>query len=349
MFSQNLWLKVPLLFAVVGHAELFEALTERRAPWWQAGLALVIGSMVIPLLGEWVAEDAATRRWRRVGWTVAASGALLHILLDAACLALPWLTSTWRAGLAGALVGALTMAALLRQYVSALRHPDATPPPPWTPTGHGWPARLYRTAAQLGGTSIMVTSIGLAFVVAALAVLIARPGARGDGGLWFGLLFFAGCALVGIWMGLERRALLEGRPTPMSFRRLRWRRTIYTVTSDGLLCVDRRAATLYPWAALASVSAGTVFNNAAVFVELVPDASPDGAGGEEPAVRRAKELRLRRFNRALYGADLVILSALTESGPGPLLARLSEAMADLDRRAALPSAEQEIARLRARR
>lgn len=309
MFWRNLWLKVPLLLAVVGQAELFEALTHRQPPWWQVGIAFTIGAVVTPLLGEWLAEDATTVRWRRVGWTLAAGGALGHLLLDAACIALPWVAPAWRIGLAGALVGALIMALLLRRYLSALRHPLALAPPPWIPSGDGWLARVWRGASQLGGTAIMLTIISLAFVAAALIGLIGRPEARLDWRLWLALLFFAGCALVGVWMGLERRALLQRLPSPISFRWLRWRRTTCTATSDGLLCVDRRGATLYPWDAIASVSAGTIFDNAAVFVDLAPDVSPDRIDGNDASDRLVRELRQRGFNRSFYGADLVILGA----------------------------------------
>jgi hypothetical protein len=351
MLWRNLWLKVPLLFAVIGHAELFEALTGRAEPWWQVGVALVIGAVIIPLGGEWIAGDAATVRWRRRGWAVAAGGALLHLALDAACLALPWMrTPVWKWGLAGGLIGGLIMAILLRGYIGGLRHPEGRPPPPWSPAGDAWPARLWRGAATMGGQSILVTVIGAAFVVAMLALLIARPELRGSGKLWFALVFFAGCAVVGVSMGLERRALLLRRPG-VAWPWRRRRREVHVVTRDGLLAVHRRGALLYRWDAIAAVRPGTILQNvAALCVELQPDALPEPVeveGGDSDRLL-INATRTRVMHRSLHGVDLAIPSQFTETGPGSLLAQLDEALADPDRRASLPATADELRRLRAR-
>ena len=347
MFSRNLWLKVPLLFAVVGHAELFEALTGRTEPWWHLGVALVIGAVIIPLGGEWIALDATSLRWRRLGWRVAAGGAILHLSLDTACLSLPWLdTPEWKLGLAGVLLGAFIMAVLLRRYLGALRDPDALAPPAWSPQGESWLARVWRAAAMAGGESILVTAIGAGFVIAALFLLIARPELRGELKLWLALFFFAGCAAAGVMMGVERRALLVGRPG-IRWPWRRFLREVHVATRQGLLAVHRRGAFLYRWDDIAAVGPGIVLHHPAVCVLLVDDAAPDPIdGGEvEPALTRLS--RTRAVTRALHGVDLAIFSTHTESGAGPLLAQLEEALADPDRRASLPDAGDELRRLRA--
>lgn len=347
MFSRNLWLKIPLLFAVVGHAQLFESLTHRAPPGWQLGLVLTIGAVVLPLLGEWIADDASTARWRRAGWRVAAFGASVHLLLDAACLALPWVGGAeWKAGIVGAGIGAVVMTVLLRLYLAALRNPDALPPPAWAPSGHSPPARLWRGATQMGGTAIAVFVIGCAFVAAALFVLLRRPEARGDATLWLALLFFGLCAVVGLWMGFERRAMVLGRPAPLASFRPRWlRRATYVVTREGLLLVERRGATLYPWQDIVAVSAGALFNNPAVLVELAPEATPMRVRGGDGGRALAREQKARVITRALYGVDLAILPILTEEGPGPLLHRLGAALADTDMRTCLPQTAEELLRL----
>jgi hypothetical protein len=353
MFWRNLWLKVPLLFAVVGQAELFEALTHRARPWWPVGLVLIIGSLVIPLLGEWMGEEATTARWRRRGWAVAAAGALLHLALDAACLALPWIGGPgWMVGLAGVVVGASIMTILLRGYVAAIRDPEAFLPPLPVPQGKSWPARLWRGAWLLGGDAIVLMAVGVAIAIAAAVLLIIDPDARGDAGGWFALVFFCICAVTGLAMGLERRALILGRPPPFAWpqllRRLGRRGQTYVVARDGLLAVDRRGATLYRWGDIEAVWAGTAFNNPAVCVRLVPDASPERMNGGDAGRALARDAKARAWSRGLFEADLVIFSPLAESGPGPLLFQLGDSLADPARRAPLPEAADEIRRLRCR-
>lgn len=348
MFFRNLWLKIPLLFAVVGHAQLFESLTHRAPPGWQIGLVLTIGAVVLPLLGEWIAEDASSLNWRRMGWRVAAFGAGVHLLLDTACLALPWVGGAeWKAGLAGALVGAVIMLVLLRGYLGALRDPEGLPPPAWMPTGDSLPARLWREAHHMGGTAILVMLIGWAFVAVAAVVLLRRPAARDDMKLWLGLLFFAGCTVAGLGMGLERRAMVLGLPAPLASLRPRWlRRATFVATREGLLFVDRRGATLYRWNQVAAVSPGTLFNNAALFVDLIEEAAPERVRGDDEARALAQERKARAFNRGVHGVDLTIMSMFTEHGPGPLERQLREALADPATQECLPRVEEEIRRIR---
>lgn len=350
MFRRNLWLKVPLLFAVVGHASFFEALTARVAPWWQVGVVLTIAAIVIPLLGEFLADEADSVEWRRRAWAIAAGGALLHLALDAACFALPWLASNqWKAGVAGALAGAIVMTVLLRGYVAALRHPAGLDAPARIPRGRSWPARLWRGAYQFGGPAILTMVIGLAFVSAAAVLLVTRPHARGDMRLWGSLAFFAGCATMGLFIGLERRALLLGRPGPRLWRGRR--RAVHVVSRDGLLFVNRRVAFLYPWDEIEEVRSGPLFGTAAVaiFVRLAPQASPRRVlAGEGDARARARLAGARAFHLENHDADLVIASRSTESGPGPLLRELHHALAEPAWRATLPASEEEISRLRAR-
>jgi hypothetical protein len=115
-----------LLVAVVGHASLLEALTQRQEPYWHIGIALCMALLPSMLLGGFLAEDG-----RRGGHGVVPGSDALHLALDAASLALRWLRPLeWRAGVLTALVGAAAAGWVLRGSLRALCPPPGVPVPP---------------------------------------------------------------------------------------------------------------------------------------------------------------------------------------------------------------------------
>jgi hypothetical protein len=359
MLIRHRGLIIFLLLAVVGHASLLDAwlgpVQQRGSPASELGFALIFAPIVLVLAGEWVADEASSRRWQRLGWGVVLVGAVWHLGLDAACLLLPWLgASWWQAGLAGAAAGAVVMALVLRNALRAFtaENPDtAAPDPTVAPANEGWLGRLGREAQLLGGTPIAVGLVSLGFVALAGYGLLRHPerlDGRSAGTLLAAGGFFLACAGIALWAGLSRRASLLGLPSPLGHLLPRFlRRAVVLPTAEGLALVDRRGATVYPWDAVQSVALGELYGNPAVLVMLRGDAAvrrlPDGP--DAPRERWAqKEARGRRLQRALTGADLVITSALTEQGPGVLLKQLAAALQSPEARAALPGVEAEQAR-----
>jgi hypothetical protein len=353
MLTRHTGLTVFLLFAVVGHAELLEHFVGRRAPWWQVGFGVIFAPIALVLLGEWIAGDAESRRFRRLGWWIAGFGAAWHLVLDAACLALPLLGTpeAWL-GVAGALPGATVMALALRRALRGWRFPDEPEPDPAAPPPPGVLARLRREAGLVGGDAVALFVVSAGFVALGAFALLRRPEQWRDPRPWAAIGFFGFCALVSVQMGLERRAMLLGAPGPLSRLTPRWlRRACYHAVREGLLLVERRGATLYPWEALASVSVGTVSHNAALLIELAPGCVGErlrAADGSPRAQARWVERQLRavRLTRALYGVDLMALSPLTADGPGVLARQLTEALASEEARASLPAAADLLLRRR---
>lgn len=348
MLTRHHGLVILLLFAVVGHASLSDWIFERRSPGFQIGFALILAPIVLVMLGEWIAQDAETRRWRRGGFAIAIVGAVWHLILDAACLALPWIgAAEWKFGLGGAALGALVMALALRQAWRGWRNPyEPEPDPAALPPPVGLLARLGREASLMGGTSIALMLISLGMVAMACVGLARHPqrpplsviGAAG---------FFALCAAAGLWMGLERRAMLLGLPAPLAG--LRWRsrrRPVVVAAREGLAQLTRHGATIYAWADIDGLSLGQLYNNAALFVTLREGAPAEwrpapgrlAEPGEE-AKRLRSEQRGRSVQRALCGADLAIMSVLTEEGPGILSRQVGEALGDPTHRASLPTVD----------
>lgn len=335
MLHRNLALLLVFLFSVAGHATLLEALTHRQEPLWHAGIFLLMAPMLGLLIGGFLVEDG-----RRAGLYVSAASAALHLLLDLACAALLWLRPLeWRFGVASAAVGALGAGWLLRQSLRGLH-----PPPP---DESGGPVPRWRHELDLlGGNAIGLTLLSLGFVAAGLYGVLARL-ARGwdvDARLLGAVLFFAACAAVGAWMGLERRAALLGLPAPRPLGRLwpaRWRRTVYLASREGLVQRDRRGLTLIGWDDIADVSLAEVSGNQALLLWLArPEAGlrrwrapADEARG--PRWRRSWE-RSCRLCRALYGADLLIMGVVCDEGPGALLTKLRRGLDDDAGRRGLP-------------
>lgn len=368
MLTRNRGLIIFVLLAVAGHISLIEILLalgssgQRGSSMSQSGFVLIIAPILLVLLGEWIADDASSVRWQRLGWGVAFAGALWHLALDAGCLLLPWLGSTSGGVLAfaigGALAGAVVMALVLRRAWRGLtsEDPDAPgPDPSVVPPDERWPGRLTREAALVGGTPIALFLVSLGFVGMAFVGIFYRhwhrPAALGP--LLLSAGFFGLCGAVAVWMGLERRALLLGQPAPLAHLRPRWlRRAVALATREGLAMVElrgaRRAALVYPWEALTRVSVGEMYGNAVVFVHLRPDVVVRRCAlGGAPRPREewaTREARARSLQRVLTGADLAIMSVLTDEGPGVLARQLESALQDPAARASLPGVEEELIR-----
>ena len=357
MLIRHRGLIIFLLFAVVGHAGLLDLVLGpakgRGSPASELGFALIFTPILLVLAGEWVADDAFSRRWQRLGWGVVIAGALWHLGLDAACLLLPWLGAReWLLGLAGAAAGAGVMALVLRHAVRAYRteDPDAVEPNPTVvPAGEGPLGRLAREAQLLGGTPIAVGLISLGFV-ALVGYSGVRHPERLDGSLLAAGGFFLLCAGIALGSGLSRRASLLGLPSPLGRLVPRFlRRTVVLPTAEGVAVLGRGGATIYPWDAVQSVGLGELYGNPAVLVQLRADVAVQRwpAPTEPPAQRERwakKEARGRSVQRALTGSDLVITSTLTEQGPGVLLKQLAAVLREPASRAALPGVAAEQAR-----
>ena len=133
MLTRNLGLIVLLLFAVVGHSQLLDLALgppqQRPSPLKELGFAFIFAPIALVMLGEWIAQDSETAAWRRRGYLLAVVGGVWHLLLDAACLALPWLdvSSPWFS-IAGALLGAVVMGLVVQASWRGLVTPFAEPP-----------------------------------------------------------------------------------------------------------------------------------------------------------------------------------------------------------------------------
>ena len=298
---------------------------------------------MLVLCGEWIAEDAWATKWQRLGWGMAVLGAVWHLVLDGACLTLPRSsTFEWKASVAGAAVGALIMALVLRRAWRGLRDPDAPEPDPAAVApDESSLGRLARELALFGGTALAVLLISLGFVALAVMGIIQHP--ERSGPLIGGAGFFALCAAAAVGMGVERRALYLGQPSPLARLRPRFlRRVTVLITREGLTQLDRNGATVYPWPTIAAVSVGELYNNAAIMINLF-DGAPalrvpaEGRPLPDDEKWTRREARNRRIQRALTGSDLAILGVLTEEGPGVLAKQLKEALTDEAVRARLPT------------
>lgn len=349
MLYRNLGYLLCLLFAAVGHGQVIEHWTARQPPAWQIGIALAMAPIVLMGLGEALVEECSGARGIRAGLVTAAAGAVLHLLLDLSCgLLVLWRPREWIAGVLGGLVGGLVAARVLWRTVRGLRTREAqtaarllvaTP----LPEGDGAVARLRRELALFGGDAIAVTLVGLGFVGLALWAFIARPG---QGASRLGAaLFFAGCAVVGVWMGLERRAALLGRPSIRLAPAWLARRLVRCfVAREGLVLFDRGGMTLVPWAALEEVTLASVAHNFSLLVRLTEEEvrrlwrrRPSPAHRERWRRRQARGLA---WTRALYGADLFVPGVVCADGPGVLHRVLGEALADPALRERWPTAQE---------
>lgn len=345
MLTQHLGLKIFLLLAVVGHAGFVQALLGREPPWMQVGFTVIFAPIVLVLVGEWIAADAESTKGRRLGFGLAAVGASGHLLLDLCCLSLPYLhVPDWKWGLGGVACGALVMGLALRHAVRGLRTPDA-PAPDLSeplPMSASRLARLARAAAQVGGTWIAVLCVSLGFVGMGIWGLFRRQ--KLEGGLLFAIAFFALCALVAVWAGLDRRALFLGQPSLWS-RLARSRRSTARLTQQGLALLQRRGgvpcATLYPWDALAGLAMGEYMHQPAIFVELSSVDAPkyvtgEGVSDPPPPGWWAEQQRTMRWTTALCDAPVVLFGPLCPEGPGPLFRSLRAHLGDPASRETLP-------------
>lgn len=334
---RNQWFVLTVVTAAAGHAMLAQAVLGARPPW---AAALVMAPFLCVALGEWLAEDATAAWLVASGHGLCAVGAVVHLALDAACLALPWIGGpTGSQGCAFALVAVPGMSVVLADAIARLRGRE---PPRWAPTADSRLGRLWREATLVGGNAITLVVIGVGLTVAVLAAIAARPTRP-----WWPIAVCTAMIPLGAWMGLERRALLLGRPFGLPWlRRLRRRGGVYLATRDGLVRVDPRGATLYRWIDLAQIDAGTVSENPCVIVVLAADAAPERTDDLDPDRALERERRDRGWTRTLFGCDLAILAAATEHGPGPLLLHLARALADPAAREALPTAAAEVRRVR---
>jgi len=355
MLTRNLGLVVLLLFAVVGHSQLLDLALgppqQRPSPLKELGFAFIFAPIALVMLGEWIAQDSETAAWRRRGYLLAVVGGVWHLLLDAACLALPWLdvSSPWFS-IAGALLGAVVMGLVVRASWRGLVTPFAEPPDLSQPLPQQASlfARLSREAALWGGTAIALTLISLGFVAMALFAVLSRPQANLTSLLGAGL-FFGLCAAVGVWMGMERRAMLLGQPSPLSRYRPKFlQRAVVLPVREGLAIIDRKGATVYPWQSLANVALGELYNNSALLVTLTEKpgvwryfAVPSEAENIVFTSRwKQKEARSRSISRGLTGVDLGILSVMTQDGPGVLAKQLREVLDNASALENLPTAKE---------
>lgn len=346
MLTRHPGLFIVLLFSVAAHASLTDRWFAHVPHGKQLGFALLFAPILIVMLGEWIAQDATGVVWRRRGSALALTGALLHLLLDGASLALlgQRLASPWLVGLGGG-AGALLMAWIAyrawRGVVSPGGHessedPAASPPPA------GWLPRLLREASLFGSTAAMVCLVGLGMVALAAVGLWRHPEA------WPKMIgaasFFILCALVGVWMGLDRRAMLLRQPPPFLRLRPRWlQRSIVVPTQEGLALLGRKGATIYSWEAIRAVSLGEYANNPAVFIDLGDSTIPrrflpDGSEADPDPVWLRRQSKNHSLQRMLAGCDLLIMGVMTEAGPGVLADQISTLLCDYEGRAKLPAA-----------
>jgi hypothetical protein len=240
---------------------------------------------------------------------------------------------------------------VLRRALAGFADPEADPADPaQSAAGESTLQRAGRELSLVGGTAIAVTLICLGFVLLAAFGMIRRP-ERITLSLLGAAAFFGLGALIGVWMGLDRRAMLLGQRAPLSRLRPRWTRAGRAVaTREGLALLDRKGATLYGWAAIAEISVGELYGNSALMVRLLEGALPlrVAAPGRSQVPSDGsrwarREARARAVQRALSGCDLAILGTMTDEGAGVLCRELSLAFADRAERCQLPTVEAALA------
>lgn len=349
MLTRNPGLIIVLLPAVAAHAGLTDRWFSSVVHGKQIGFAILFAPILTVMLGEWIAQDAESARWQRRGSAIALLGALWHLMLDGASLSLlgqPLMTP-WLVGL-GAVGGALLMAWLAYRAWSGVLSPGTHASSPENPTDPSQPTsaqgplgRLWREASLFGSTPAMVCLVGVGMVGLAAVGFVRHPEA------WPGLLgaaaFFALCGFVGLWMGLDRRAMLLRQPSPFAGLRPRWLvRSRVLPTQEGLAVLTRKGATIYGWEDITAVSLGEYSNNPAVFLDLKPTSLPkrilvDGSvAPDDPAWQRRQRWN-QELQRTLAGCDFLIMGVLTEAGPGVLADQIGTLLTDYEGRAQLPT------------
>lgn len=345
-----------LLFpAVAAHSLLMDRWFARQPPGSYVGFAVLFAPILLVLVGEWIATDAGTQHWGRRGFAVVALGALWHLMLDGACLgAVRGSQALW--SVLSVLLGGAIMALIFRGALRGMADPAAALAGPKIgpdigPATHagGWVDRCAREASLFGGTAIALVLVSMAFVAMAAVGLWRHP--REVAGILAAGGFFLLCGAVGVWMGLDRRALLLGRPSPAAGLWPRFlRRSVVVATQQGLAQVTRRGATVYAWESIRAVELGEFYGNAAVLIGLSDEpvvSRFDRTGQALPADPRwaAREAWNRDVQRQLSGFDLAVMGVLTESGPGVLARQVVDLLTNYDARAALPTVAQAVSDL----
>jgi hypothetical protein len=210
MLTDHYWIMVFLLPSAGAHASLFDAVLGREIPvaWWR--IALLVAPIVLVPLGDFVATEARSRAWRRAGLWLTALTASVHLAIDLACVSSARLIAQSPLLSAGCVFTMISMAVVLRFAVRSLvadeflHYPRLLGGMLARPSNVG--LRLEREAWLWGGTSIALTIVSGAFVVA-VAITLSR---RAD--QWWTLvrsgLFSALCAAVAVRMGWKRRSQL---------------------------------------------------------------------------------------------------------------------------------------------
>lgn len=359
MLTRNPGLILVLLFAVAAHASLTDRWFVNVPHGKQVGFALIFAPILIVMLGEWIAQDAESARWQRRGSALALLGALLHLILDGASVAL-WgqnLPSPWLIRLGG-IAGALLMAWIAQQAWRGIVAPGshgATEDPGDLPPPVGLLARVAREAALFGSTAAMVCLVGAGMVAMAAVGLWRHPEAWPK--LFWAAAFFVLCGGVGVWMGLDRRAMLLRQPSPFARWAPRWlrrflKRTILVPTQEGLAQLSRKGATIYAWEDIRAVALGEYQGNPAVFVDLAESTTPrrllaDGSEAPTDAAWQRRQSWNQSVQRTLAGCDLLIMGVMTEEGAGVLAEQIGTLLCDYEGRAKLPTAASALRSFRA--
>jgi len=213
MLTEHYGIMVFLLFSAGAHANLLDALFGREipVPWWR--IALLVGPAVLIPIGDFIAAEARSRAWRRAALWLTALAASAHLAMDLPCVSSAKLIERDPMLSAGSVFAMICVAVVLRFAVRSLVADEFVGYPRllgerWTqPSNFG--LRLEREAWLWGGTSISLTIVSAAFVVAAAVGLARNPDDRWR--IARAGLFFALCAAAALHMGWRRRsALLQG-------------------------------------------------------------------------------------------------------------------------------------------
>ncbi|MGI9302303.1 MAG: hypothetical protein ACR2RB_06295 [Gammaproteobacteria bacterium] len=224
MYDARPTLRWLLAFGCLGLAALFTTsfVDADAMPVWVM-VALVTAPIGLAELGGGIAEEASTLRRARLGWNVQVGGALLFILLFVSGVFLAVHEGVLNLYLVVMFVspGLLASAVLLadRIQIARGREPfglDAVgaglrlrqEPKPGAPAGSF--GRLRDSFTVIGGETLLMGVIAIAFVTAAVWIGINRPESRTDPMLILVVLFFGTCGLVAVSTALQRWSMRVG-------------------------------------------------------------------------------------------------------------------------------------------
>lgn len=191
-------------------------------PVW-AVVALVVAPLGLAELGAGIAEEASTLRGVRLGWNLQVTGALLFVVLlvTSIALSLPEEVRSTYLLMLFALPGLLASAILVadRIQIARSREPFALDEvgaglrlrkerEPGTPAN--FLNRLRDSFTVIGGETLLMGAIAIAFVAAVVWIGINRPESRKDPMLIGVALFFGTCGLVAVAMALQRWSMRVG-------------------------------------------------------------------------------------------------------------------------------------------